>query len=263
MLPAYLNVNQFNLIVGGRRHVRQGERRGRHRSATIGTSEYPRDDGVRPQWHHRHERRRQSLAAPGQREHTAPLRHHGDFAHQLAVRKPVPRGDRGQVRGSTVNVAIGAFADADACHADDPRGSDRHRLRQPRLRRRECLSHRHASPRPSGACAAAATTPSSTTTDAGGIFQLPLDPGTYQLDYDPPSGSSAPRFTDPVDFVVGDSDSGQTLRHDVPLPAGGLVRGSRSFPEGRSHSPQPRFESSSPAAPAPTAPRPPGCGGRR
>jgi hypothetical protein len=84
-----------------------------------------------------------------------------------------------------------------------------------------------ATPRPvaSGACAAAATTPSSTTTDAGGIFQLPLDAGTYQLDYDPPSGSSAPRFTDPVDFVVGDSDSGQTLRHDVPLPAGGLVEG--------------------------------------
>jgi hypothetical protein len=84
-----------------------------------------------------------------------------------------------------------------------------------------------ATPRPvaPGACAAAATSASSTTTDAGGIFQLPLDAGTYQLDYDPPSGSSAPRFTDPVDFVVGDSESGQTLRHDVPLPAGGLVEG--------------------------------------
>ena len=58
-----------------------------------------------------------------------------------------------------------------------------------------------------------------------GSSRSTLDPGTYQLDYDPPSGSSAPRFTDPVDFVVSSSDSGETLRHDVPLPAGGLVQG--------------------------------------
>ena len=82
-----------------------------------------------------------------------------------------------------------------------------------------------ATPRPlAAACNAPAATPSSTTTDAGGFFSLPLDPGTYQLDYDPPSGSSAPRFTDPVDFVLATSDTGHIL-HNVPLPAGGLVQG--------------------------------------
>jgi hypothetical protein len=34
-----------------------------------------------------------------------------------------------------------------------------------------------------------------TTTDANGAFSLPLDPGTYQIDFDPPAGSFAPRFT--------------------------------------------------------------------
>lgn len=83
-----------------------------------------------------------------------------------------------------------------------------------------------ATPRPvaSGACAAAPTTSSTTTTDAGGRFSLPLNPGTYQLDYNPPAGSSAPRLTDPVDFVVAASASGQIL-HNVPLPAGALVKG--------------------------------------
>jgi hypothetical protein len=79
-------------------------------------------------------------------------------------------------------------------------------------------------PTASGACAAASTSPSSTTTDANGAFALPLDPGTYQLDYDPPSGSSAPRFTEPAPFVVGVFDSGP-LVHNVFLPAGGLVQG--------------------------------------
>ncbi len=83
----------------------------------------------------------------------------------------------------------------------------------------------------SGACAAASTSPSSTTTDANGAFTLPLDPGTYQLDYDPPSGSSAPRFTEPVPFVVDVSDTGQ-LVHDVALPRGGLVQGTAFVSDG-------------------------------
>jgi hypothetical protein len=79
-------------------------------------------------------------------------------------------------------------------------------------------------PAASGACTAASTSPSSTNSDANGVFALPLDPGTYQLDYDPPSGSSAPRFTEPTPLVVGVSDSG-TIAHNVQLPAGGLVQG--------------------------------------
>jgi hypothetical protein len=75
-----------------------------------------------------------------------------------------------------------------------------------------------------GACAAASTSPSSTTTDGNGAFMLRLDPGTYQLDYDPPSGSSAPRFTEPTPLVVGASDSGP-IAHSVALPVGGLVQG--------------------------------------
>jgi hypothetical protein len=91
-----------------------------------------------------------------------------------------------------------------------------------------------ATPRPtaSGACNAAPTSPTSTTTNAGGIFDLHLDTGTYQLDYDPPAGSSAPRFTDPVDFVVRSADTGQTVRHDVLLPAGALVQGVAFTPGG-------------------------------
>jgi hypothetical protein len=79
-------------------------------------------------------------------------------------------------------------------------------------------------PLASGACTAASTSPSSTTSDSNGVFALPLDPGTYQLDYDPPSGSSAPRFTEPTPLVVGVSASG-TIAHNVQLPAGGLVQG--------------------------------------
>ena len=82
-----------------------------------------------------------------------------------------------------------------------------------------------------GACTAAPTSPSSTTTNASGIFALPLDPGTYQLDYDPPSGSSAPRYTEPAPVVVSDYDSGQ-IAHDVPLPPGGLVQGTAFVPGG-------------------------------
>jgi hypothetical protein len=82
-----------------------------------------------------------------------------------------------------------------------------------------------------GACTAMATSQSTVTTDANGTFKLLLDPGTYQLDYDPPSGSSAPRFTEPVPFVVNVSDSGQ-LVHNVALPPGGLVQGMAFIPGG-------------------------------
>ncbi len=57
-------------------------------------------------------------------------------------------------------------------------------------------------------------------TDANGSFSLPLEPGTYQLDYDPPVGAAAPRLTE-----LGVSVHGTTVPHDVNLPAGALVTG--------------------------------------
>ncbi len=86
-------------------------------------------------------------------------------------------------------------------------------------------------PTAAGGCTAMATSPSTTTTTTDGMFTLNLDPGTYQLDYDPPSGSSAPRFTEPVPFVVSATDSGQLL-HNVALPPGGLVQGMAFIPGG-------------------------------
>ncbi|MFL5305699.1 MAG: hypothetical protein ACJ8F1_10810 [Polyangia bacterium] len=79
-------------------------------------------------------------------------------------------------------------------------------------------------PDPSPPCAALGTVTASTTTDASGRFQLPLDPGTYQLDYDPPAGSAAPRLTE---WAVTVSGTG-TLSHDITLPLGALVVGSVS-----------------------------------
>ncbi|MES1207261.1 MAG: carboxypeptidase regulatory-like domain-containing protein [Pseudomonadota bacterium] len=73
-------------------------------------------------------------------------------------------------------------------------------------------------------CAAPATATASTTTDLSGKFQLPLDPGTYQLDYDPPAGSAAPRLTEWAVNIPGND----TVTHDITLPAGALVVGSVS-----------------------------------
>ncbi len=58
------------------------------------------------------------------------------------------------------------------------------------------------------------------TADASGAFSLPLEPGAYQLDYDPPPGSIAPRKTE-LGVAVRDS----TVPHDVNLPTGALVTG--------------------------------------
>jgi len=53
-------------------------------------------------------------------------------------------------------------------------------------------------------------------TDATGAFKLALDPGHYQLDYDPPTGSPAPRWTEPYE-VVANIDANRTVR--LPPPA--------------------------------------------
>jgi hypothetical protein len=59
----------------------------------------------------------------------------------------------------------------------------------------------------------------STTTNAMGAFSLPLDPGTYQLEYDPPTGSSVPRQTE-MDVQVT-TDANRIVR----LPTAALVAG--------------------------------------
>jgi hypothetical protein len=74
---------------------------------------------------------------------------------------------------------------------------------------------------PTGNCTSTPAAPGSTTTDYLGSFTLPLDPGTYQLDYDPALGSAAPRLTESGVQVAGTS----TVRHDVRLPRAGLVLG--------------------------------------
>jgi hypothetical protein len=80
-----------------------------------------------------------------------------------------------------------------------------------------------ATPGPAPTCASTPPSAGSTTTVANGTFSLPLDPGTYQLDYDPPSGAAAPRLTELA--VVVAPGVGE-LSHSVTLPAGALVVGS-------------------------------------
>ena len=62
-------------------------------------------------------------------------------------------------------------------------------------------------------------------------------------------------------LVVGASDTGHIVRHDVPLPAGALVQGvARTSLAGCNRSPRRRSASSSLAAPGRAAPPLPGCG---
>lgn len=68
--------------------------------------------------------------------------------------------------------------------------------------------------------------PANATTDESGHFTLPLDPGTYQIDYDPPGSSAVPRLTETGVLVAGD------LQHDTRMPPGGLVEGDVRGPTG-------------------------------
>lgn len=76
-------------------------------------------------------------------------------------------------------------------------------------------------------CPAPDPVTASATADATGTFQLPLEPGTYQLDYDPPTGASVPRMTEWAVTIDGDPPA-----HDVTLPPGALVKGSVIGPDG-------------------------------
>jgi hypothetical protein len=72
---------------------------------------------------------------------------------------------------------------------------------------------------PTDSCLPAPGT-TSVTTNAIGQFSLPLDPGNYQLEYDPPVGSAVPRWTE---LNVGITSSGTTRLVQLPAPA--LVEG--------------------------------------
>jgi len=60
----------------------------------------------------------------------------------------------------------------------------------------------------------------SATTSAMGSFSLPLDPGVYQLDYEPPASSAVPRMTE-LNVAVAADMTGRL----VQLPAPALVEG--------------------------------------
>jgi len=77
-------------------------------------------------------------------------------------------------------------------------------------------------------CTSATPAPASVTTNADGTFALPLDPGTYQIDYDPPAGSAAPRLTE-YGFQIAGAES-NTL--DTTLPEGAAVEGTVFAPDG-------------------------------
>ncbi len=83
-------------------------------------------------------------------------------------------------------------------------------------------------PDPSPPCGAPAAVTATTATDVNGRYALPLDPGTYQVDYDPPAGSAAPRLTEWSVAVAGGGD----VSHDVTLPGGAVVAGSVSGAKG-------------------------------
>jgi hypothetical protein len=86
-----------------------------------------------------------------------------------------------------------------------------------------------AGPDPTSGCSSTPAVSSSTIADGNGQFSLPLDPGTYQLDYDPPAGSAAPRLTELAVVVPAGAGS---IDHDVTLPMGALVQGTVSAPDG-------------------------------
>jgi hypothetical protein len=76
-----------------------------------------------------------------------------------------------------------------------------------------------ASRAPAAVCSASPPTTFTATTDTLGAFWLPVDAGSYQLDYDAPAGSAVPRLTE-FDVMV-DRD----IVHAVQLPRPGLIEG--------------------------------------
>ncbi|HZL19509.1 MAG TPA: carboxypeptidase-like regulatory domain-containing protein, partial [Polyangia bacterium] len=87
-----------------------------------------------------------------------------------------------------------------------------------------------AGPASTGGCTDTPAVSSSTIADSNGNFSLPLDPGSYRLDYDPPAGASVPRLTETA-FTIPATGVVQ-LTHDVALPVAALVRGTVLGPDG-------------------------------
>lgn len=88
-----------------------------------------------------------------------------------------------------------------------------------------------AGPDPTPGCTSTPAVSSSTVTINNGSFSLPLDPGTYQLDYDPPAGSPEPRVTKlGIPIAAGAAQ----IDGSVVLPAGVLVQGTVLAADGSS-----------------------------
>ncbi len=71
-----------------------------------------------------------------------------------------------------------------------------------------------------------ASQPASALTDRKGVYHLPVEPGRYRLDFEPPLGSPCPQFTE---MAV---DANAAIVHNVTLPVGFLVEGRVLSPMG-------------------------------
>jgi len=85
-------------------------------------------------------------------------------------------------------------------------------------------------PGPLAGCTRTRAAPGMVTTDADGRYALPLDPGSYQLDYDPPADSPSARATNPNGAVTVTA-AADPAGGDVTLPTAGLVQGQVNSPE--------------------------------
>jgi hypothetical protein len=81
-----------------------------------------------------------------------------------------------------------------------------------------------------GACGKAAlvSPPATGTSDRDGSYQLMLDPGFYQFDYDPPAGAPVPRLTESRVTVTAGANPARV----VQMLPGALIKGAVQGPDG-------------------------------
>jgi hypothetical protein len=70
--------------------------------------------------------------------------------------------------------------------------------------------------------------PATGITDRDGGYQLLLDPGIYQFDYDPPAGAPVPRLTESNVPVT----AGSNAKRVVQMLPGALIKGQVLGPDG-------------------------------